>query len=576
MDWAVRTEEGRSRLALFALIAAMVAAAALLLWEGRNLTFFIDEWSFGYLARHGMGASELLQPDNGHLAVVPVLATKVSLELFGADTTLPLRIVSLALHLAATGMLFVFLRSALGPLVALAPSILFLFLGAAGDAFVGSQSIPVQIAATSGVGALLALRSRSLFGDALAALLLVVGVASNGFALPFVIGAAAVIVLEPRWRRSRLWVVALPVIVYAAWWLGYGHDAKSGFDIDNVGGLPAFGFDSLAAVLAALTGLFTEHGVDRVSFALGPGQAVAGAVLLAALVLAVRGYRPPRAALPALLALLALWIATGLVAGPARQPAASRYVYSSALLLLIAAAPLIATVPGRRRASIAVAVVCAIALIPNLRGIHYSGNFFRTQASLNRAVLAAIDLTGPGAGASMRIETADEQIPGGVDDMRDSIQDYRIGRESYGTPAYSGQELAAADPGAREAADRLLARILGIEVERARGPAMPLRRDFSVVPAKATVKRSRACVEMLPSAAGASVTFELPPRGVRIRPAPGPTVPVALRRFGDSFSVDGGTVIGGVAADLRPRADPAAAGWQIQLPIQQRTLLCGV
>jgi hypothetical protein len=567
----------------------MAAAAVLLLWEGRNLNLFIDEWSFGYLSRHGFGLSELLEPDNGHLAAIPVLLTKASLELFGADTTLPLRLVSVGAHLGITWMVFVFLRRALGPVAALPPTVLFLFLGAASDAFLGSHSIPVQLAAAFGLGALLALERRTPAADLLTACLLALGVLCNGFALPFLVGAAAIVLLDPARRPGRLWVVAVPALIYAGWWLGWGHDAESGFDIDNVGGLPGFAFESLAAALAALTGLFTEAGVHTEAFALGPGLALAGVVVAAALVLGVRGYRPPRAAVPALLALLALWAATGLVAGPLRHPDESRYVYTSAALLLVAAGPLIATVPERRRALVALAVVCAIALVPNLREIHYSANFFRTQASLNRAVLGAIDLTdasGPPLGSGQRIEPEGEGAAGNVDDMRGTVEDYRQARESYGSPAYSPEELATADPGAREAADRMIARLLGLRLTPASGPPATLPAEFTFEPVAAAVSRAHGCLVARPRAPEASVTFELPPGGVRLRSAAGPTVPVSLRRLGDVFGVDGGDLVGGVPAELgetvREGGSPAplpagpAAGWQVQLPVLQRTVVCGV
>jgi len=68
----------------------MAAAALLLLWEGRGLTLFVDEWTFGFGFRTGHDLSAFLAPDNGHLALVPVLITKASLQLFGASSRSPL------------------------------------------------------------------------------------------------------------------------------------------------------------------------------------------------------------------------------------------------------------------------------------------------------------------------------------------------------------------------------------------------------------------------------------------------------------------------------------------------------
>lgn len=132
MSWGEWDAARRDRLAWVALGAAMLAAALLLLWEGRGQALFVDEWSFGYLGRAGFSLHSLLEPDNGHLAAVPVLIAKASLELFGAGTALPLRLVAIATHLAIALILFVILRRpAPGPPVPLG-------VRRFGDAFLGT------------------------------------------------------------------------------------------------------------------------------------------------------------------------------------------------------------------------------------------------------------------------------------------------------------------------------------------------------------------------------------------------------------------------------------------------------
>ena len=571
-------EERRWTLLAFAgLAAAMAIAAALLLWEGRGLTFFVDEWSFGFGDRTGLDPAEILAPENGHLAVIPVLITKASLELFGADTALPLRIVSVALHLTTAGLLFGLLRKAVGDLVALAPAILVLFVGSASDLLIGSHGMPMLIAVSCGLGAWLALGTGSGRGDALAALLLAVGLASNGLTLPFVVGAAAILLAarDPRWRR--LWVVAAPLALYLAWRLAYGDGDGSDFAFANLAALPAFAFDSLGAELAAVTGLFTAPGVRAESFDDQAGLALAGALLvaLAAGYLAA-GWRPPRAALPAAVGLIALWLLTGAVASPARQPESARYLYPGAILLLLIAAQLLAASPWRRRGSLVLIAVCAIGLLPNLRELHYAGAFFREQSDQDKAVLAAADLLGTAAPADLPLEQFGDPSGIGVQDLGFTLERYRRSRERYGTPAFSPRELEGAVPIAREAADRLLGRGLGSALAPTAAPprALPPRIEAS---AEGGEVRGRAgCLLFRPLAAPAQLVVAVPSSGLWLHPAPGPAVPVALGRFADGFPVGAGSIPGGSSSALAIGPGAAAEGWRALLTPSQPVRVCGV
>jgi hypothetical protein len=365
--------------------------------------------------------------------------------------------------------------------------------------------------------------------------------------------------------------------IYALWWLGYGHDGESGFAVRNVAGLGAFAFDSLSADLAALTGLFVDPGASDQSFQLAPGQALAGAALLALSALAVAGrLRAPREAVPALVALLALWVATGLVAGPARQPESARYIYTGVVLILVAAAPLIASAPPHRRALPALAAVCALALLPNLREIHYGADFFRTQSDIDRAVLGAIDLSGNAAAGSLPIETSENRVAGAVTDMNASIETYRASRERFGTPALSPSELSAADAPAREAADRLLGRVMELQLTPAIGVAAGFPPNLAVEAVGGSVRRRGGCLEFDPESSLNLLTMPVPAGGIRIEPDPGPTVPVALRRFGDSFAIEPGGALAGRASALRLSPGPAGRGWRAQLAPQQRIVVCGL
>jgi hypothetical protein len=569
-------EARRERLAWALAAGALLVAAAFLLFEGRGQTFFVDEWGFGYLGRQSWSLHALLEPDNGHLAVLPVVITKASLGLFGAATALPIRLVAVATHLATALMLFLIVRERLGAVWALLPTVLFLFLGAAADVLIGSHALPIELSAATGLGAWLALRRGDTAGDALAALLLTAGVASNGFALPFVAGAAAIIALEPGsgWRRQ--WVVAVPLVLYAIWRLTEGSGQESDFAFANIAGVPAFAFSSLAAELAAVTGLFTEPGGTAGIYQLGAGQGLAGALLVGLGALAIgRDYRPPRAAIPPLVALLALWLLTGMVASPARQPQVGRYVYCGVLLLLIVAATAIAASPFARRGALALSCVCAIGLIPNVDALHDAGTFFREQSNQNRAVLGAAALVPAGQAEEAALEVEGEQPEGGYADMPYQLLSYRAGERAYGTPALSLEQLQAADPAAREDADLFLARALPLRLTPApsRPPATTAPLQLSQSEGKLAVRGG--CGEFRPLGAGAQVSFPVPAGGFWLRPAPGAPVAIGLRHFADESSVHL-EALPGQASEVRLPAWPAAGEWQAQLLPKQPVLVCGL
>lgn len=570
-------EDGRlDRFAWLGLGLAMAAAAALLLWEGRGQTLFVDEWSFGYLGRQDFTLGALLEPDNGHLTVIPVLITKASLELFGAATALPLRIVAVAAHLSVALMLFVMLRRALGATWALAPAVLLLFLGSAADIFVGSHALPIELSAATGLAAWLALGRRTAAWDAVACGLLVAGIACNGFALPFLAGAAAIVALAPgsSWRRQ--WIVAVPLVLYGAWRLTEGSGEESDFALANLAGLPAFAFDSLAAELAAVTGLFKEAGGSANVFQLAPGQALAGAVLVGVAAAAVgRGYRPPRAAIPALVALLALWASTGMVASPARQPEVARYIYTGVVLLLLVAGEAIAAMPARRRGAVALSCVCLVGLLPNLEAIRDAGTFFRAQSDQNRAALAAADLLPAATPGDLALEAEGEQPQGGFADLSYSLESYRVAAERWGTPAFSEAQLRAADPASREGADLLIARALPVELSPASGAPAAFPPGTRIGEEGGRLTWRRGCAEFVPQSAAAQLLVPLPPGGIWIRPGAGPPVPVGLRRFADGYPV-AAEATGGAASEVRLPAAVAATGWQAQLLPKQPLRVCAL
>lgn len=573
-----RDSRDAERLALVGLAVAMVAAAVLLVAETRGLTLLVDEWSWGFSGRTDLDLNAFVDPHNGHFVAVMVLITKAALQLFGEDAETPLRLVAVALHLAVAACLFALLRQALGALGALVPTVLFLFLGAANDGIVGSHGMSVTITVLCGLGAWLALQRRETGWDAVAAVLLTIGVATESTVLPFVFAAALIVALDRDSPRSRYWVAIVPLAVYALWWLAWGHTEKSDVAIANFAALPSFAFDSLAASLASIAGVFTVPGSRAVGFDLAAGQALAGGLLMVLLaVVLARRYRPGVASAVPIGALLSFWLLTSGVATPARQPYSSRFLYIDVVLLLLVLAQEIAASPVRRRAVPILAGVCALGLLPNVRELTYAGDGARVGAEVNRAVMGAADLLAGRGEASALLEDPRDPIEGQVADLGFPLERYEASRDRFGAPALSLAEIEAAGPVARAAVDHFLVRALPIAVVPAPDPPGRLPAAAGASQTGGVLSRGRGCLRFTPLVAGAQVTLRMPPGGLWLRPAAGPPVPISVARFADSpqAGVGVGPALGARPSRLDLPLGPASRGWQAQLIPDQQLLICG-
>src|SRR5947209_7490024 len=127
MSEAAASNSRRIEPATAALASLMLASALLLLYAGRHLTFFYDEWSF-ILTRRGGGLHTYLDPHNGHPVLFPVIVYKLLFELVGLRHYAPYRVVGVALHLLCAALLYVLARRRIGPWAALVPSAMLLLL----------------------------------------------------------------------------------------------------------------------------------------------------------------------------------------------------------------------------------------------------------------------------------------------------------------------------------------------------------------------------------------------------------------------------------------------------------------
>jgi hypothetical protein len=446
----------------------MAAAAGVTLYLMRGTSFSLDEWGF-VTGRRGWDATTLLEPHNGHLIVSQLLLYKPFLSVFGADTHVPLRLLTVALQLAVGGIVYVLAAQRLGRLAALLPTLVVLFFGAGWEVLMSTAGINNQLALLGGLGMLLCLERGDRIGDLGAALLLALSVGAHTFGLAFALGGAVEILLTGglvAWRR--LWVVALPLALYAGWWLWALQFDQVETTTYAIGSLPSGIYDQLGAYAASIAGIFRQAGSPDVGTALAQVRGDRGyplvLVLIAAVVLRAR-FGPPLAARTwALLAVLVGYVVLiGLGLRVGRPPDASRYVYAGGILMLLLVVELCAGLVVKRAWMAAAVALTGISLLANVAQMKTAGTFFRSEADLNRAELAALEL---GRGCVPYAYVPERSLTAIYPhaDMHFSAGEYYEAVDDLGSSAYSPLQLANASPGAREAAETVFEEALGRRV----------------------------------------------------------------------------------------------------------------
>ncbi|MGH2950559.1 MAG: hypothetical protein ACRDKX_00760, partial [Solirubrobacterales bacterium] len=470
---AIRPPTIDVRAAWSALGAAMAASVALVLWLGRETTFSIDELAT-FMDSPDLDTDGVLEPHNGHVAITARLVYKTVFETVGADY-IAFRILAAGAVVLLAGLMFAYMSRRVGKLVALAPALVLLFFGTDFPHLLQGNGLAVLLSLSAGVGALLALDRRDARGDTGACALLCLGVVTYTVSLAFVVGAAASVWL--RGERRRLWVALVPAFLYAAWWLwarGEPGDAEEQIDLSNLLLIPAWAFQSLAAILGGLVGLdydFTDaEGLDGIA---GPVLA-----LLAVIALAWRlrhPHRVPATLWAALAVLVTLWVMGGLVANDVRTPDSTRYMYPGAVAVLLVAAEATATTRWSRTAVVAVFAVAAIGVATNIALLRDGASDLRDGHTVDaRSALAGVELAGAAADPSFNPnEAADEASPlrqsvvaapfaAAAADGESPAGEYLEAADRYGTIGYSAAEVRGLDETARIRTDAFLAGALGL------------------------------------------------------------------------------------------------------------------
>ncbi len=527
---------GSARLAL---AGAMVVAAILLAWWAGNRSFALDEWEY-VVNRGDWTLSDLIRPANGHLLALPLVVYKAILSTFGAESHVPFTILTIVLSLLVAGLVFAIAARRLHPWIALIPAGLFLFYGSGWEVLINTAAMQNQFGIAAGLGMILCLDRRRY---ALASVLLLASLASFTIGLAFAAGAAIRLLAEgdPRGRLRRMWVVALPMIPYVAWFLWAQKYHQSGGSLHSLGTIVSGVFDQLSTIMGGLTGLFQKTG------GASPGAAFLETtnrtdalvyVLVGIFVLRlVKGPRLTPAAWGALATLLAYLLLIGYGLDSQRLPEASRYVYMGSLLLVVAGIELTAGLRLERRWVLGLVALAAISLYSNVAQIYPAGNFFQDESEYNRAELAALELARPVVEPGFIPEqtAGPDLVP--HQDLLFPAADYFAMTAKYGSPAFSEQELEGASDDARQAADALSIRALGVAVgpkERASPTAPPLAPMDGL---NAESLQRGPCLLVRPLSAGTGyASVGVPAEGLDFSASAG--LQLGLRRFADSYSSD--------------------------------------
>jgi len=538
---------------------AMAASAALILYLNRGTGFNTDE-RFWVYSSPDLGVDGVLEPYNGNLIATTRLVYKAILETLGAGY-LPFRVISVVAILLAAGLFYALAKRRVGPVVALAPTLVLLFFGSAGTYMVAPIGFTAVASIAAGLGALLALERDDTSGDVAACGLVVLSVATFGTGLAFLVGVAISVLLRPdRWRRA--WIFVIPLGAYLAWALWAQGEPGSATDqgtASNILLIPNYIADSLAAAGAAIAGLDFDFERSAVQTTGGTADVidlewgrVVALVAVVALALRIRRGNVPHSLWVSLGVVLAFWTLGALVADSTlRPPGAVRYTYMGAVGVLLVATDAARSVRFSTIGLVAVFVACAVSLATNLALLRDAGAAFRTHSTEVRAQLATLELA--------RDDVDPSLSPGPLSLHRAGAGAHLAAADRYGSFALPISDLTRQTESVREAADRMQAGVLQL------GLRAPRRDD-----ARGDCRVARG------DGPGGPVVFELPLGGAELSARSARPATVVAGRFAAAPTAELDRLAPGQRRILEIPADASSIPWRASATGVRSIEVCGL
>lgn len=540
-----------SRVSPLVVLAALLAITALLLaYLGRGTIFFYDEWTF-VLERRGGGIESFLRPHNEHLSLIPAAVYKLLLATVGLDGYPVYRSLLLLMHLGVGALVYLLARRRVGPWAALLAVVPVLFMGRAWENLLWAFQIGFVGSVLGALGAMVALDRDDRAGDLAASALLIFSLACSSIGIPFVAGVVVELLAGRRGRRLMT-VVALPILLYGVWYVGYG---TSNLRTENMWWGLEWAMDCFAVSVGTVFG-------QDVSW--GHPLAVA-AIMGLVWALARPGAVTPRLA-GLVVAGMIFWVLTGIARAGVTPADTPRYLYIGVVVIVLAACDL---VRGRIVAPRVIAIGAAVVTLGTLLGANELRNgskYLRDTSAIVAAELGAVELLGDRAPADLRVDLrlAPPLLAGLY---------LKAMREIGDSPATPVADLPRVGGEPRFWADSVLVRGAGITVE-------PAAEGLPTAPAPPAVDRGAPPPSRggcLTATGQTTLDLTLPASGVVVRSVV--SGKVAARRFSETFQNPGGVLPGlipGSPIAIRAPADRSPVPWHVRLETTAGLTACAL
>lgn len=534
--------------------AALLASGVMLLVLTRNLTFFQDSWDF-MMNRRDLTVDTLLRPHNEHIVLIPVAIELFFLHAFGMSSALPEYLLLIAMLLAAGVLLFVYARRRVGDWLALMATALLLFIGPAWQDLLWPFQLAFVGSILFGIAMLVALDRDDTVGDVLACVCLTIAAGFSSLGIPFM-AAAAVHLFQRRRDRGlrRVWFVAIAVVLFGLWYLGWGHDAESHLSLRNVLSSPRFALEGMGASLESLLGLSKAPIQGPPETVLGWGEPLLIAAIALVVLQQIRrpGFSP--GFWPVLAATATNLFLTAFNYIPGREPSTGRYMYAAGAFTLLLAVELLR---GARFSRTTLAIMGAVTVAAVASNIHFfkdGGDWLENQSVLTKADLAGIEI------ARNHVAPEFELTPAvaGTSSLIDVFAGRYLEAEAdFGSPAYTPQELGEApEPGPRQA-DVVISQALPLRTATSPGVNQP----------------GKAC-SLAGGPEGPEETV-LDPGVAKILVEPGPHVSFTLARFAKTrYPVRTAGAAGDSTTVLTIPPDGSTVPWRLHVKAQQPVYVC--
>jgi hypothetical protein len=520
----------------------------------RDLTFFQDTWDF-LINRRDLTVDNLLRPHNEHIVLIPVSIELFFLHVFGMSSALPEYLLLIAMTLVAAVLFFVYAQRRVGPWLALMGTALLLFIGPAWSDLLWPFELAFVGSVLFGLAMLLALDRDDTRGDLLACVFLAISAGFSSLGIAFM-AAAAVNLLQRRGERGlrRAWFVAVPVLLFGLWYLGWGHDAESHLSLRNVLDSPRYVLEGLAVSLESLLGLSQAPIEGPPVTVLDWGEPLLIGAIALIVVQQIRhpGFSP--GLWPVLAATATNWFLTAFNYIPGREPSTGRYMYAAAVFTLLLAVELLRNVRFSRRALMIMGAVTVAAVASNIHFFKDGSDWLKNQSVLTKADLAGIEISRKHVEPEFELSPTIAGTPSLIDVFAGP---YLEAEAEFGSPAYTPQELAEApEPGPRQA-DVVISQ------------ALPLTTSTS---AGAEVS-GQGCA--LGGGPGGPEDTTLEPGVTKILAEPGPQVSIDLARFAKGeYPVQTAGAAGDSTTLLTIPRDGSTVPWRVRIEAQQPVYVC--